>query len=485
MLNDPLTGRPFPNNIIPSSRFSPAALKLLSLSPLPDPDGFVRYTINQPENGLQGIGKLDYVLSPKHSFVFRIFESGGNQPFHSPPGNIHAARYSGYRDSLSATLGHTFVVNPTTVVQSRLTGAHQLANIATDFPYTTADLGVNLKPMGNHIDITLTQSRVSFNQPLHQIRFGRGSIEVQHDWNKQMGNHTLVFEMNIVRKRFNNNTLFHSSGQFQFDGHATGSGNQTGYDRADFLLGAFSFFTQNSGEYEQRRGTQTGWYFGDTWRVRQGLTLNFGIRYEPYGLFADLHDRNQTFDLAANRAGTRSTIYKNALPGLFYHGDAKPAGYGGDTFGKTVADPDYNNWAPRIGFAWDPFKDGKTSIRGGYAVFYEGPSLNAQNDANNVTPFSYSVEYQDGSFDNPFLGREEQNIFPAGAADKNVPFPTPLFTMVLDKKFITPYTQNWSLTVERELISSLVLRLGYVGTKGTHLQAITTRTPRSTTLLSH
>ena len=76
--------------------------------------------------------------------------------------------------------------------------------------------------MGNHIDITLTQSGVSFNQPLHQIRFGRGSIEVQHDWNKQMGNHTLVFGMNIVRKRFNNNTLFHSSGQFQFDGHATG-----------------------------------------------------------------------------------------------------------------------------------------------------------------------------------------------------------------------------------------------------------------------
>ena len=143
MLNDPLTGRPFPNNIIPSSRFSPAALKLLSLSPLPDPDGFVRYTINQPENGLQGIGKLDYVPSPKHSFVFRIFESDGNQPFHSPPDNIHAARYSGYRDSLSATLGHTFVVNPTTVVQSSLTGAHQLANIATDFPYTTADLGVN------------------------------------------------------------------------------------------------------------------------------------------------------------------------------------------------------------------------------------------------------------------------------------------------------------------------------------------------------
>jgi hypothetical protein len=471
VLYDPLTsGRPFPNNMIPAARFSAPAVKLLSLSPLPDPDGFVRYTISQPENGVQGIGKLDYVHSARHSFLFRVFESDTNSPYHSPPDNIHAARYSGYRDSRSATLGHTFILSPTTVVHSQVTGAHQLANIATDFPLTTADLGVNLTPMGNHIDITLTQSGVAFNQPLHQIRFGRGSIEVQHDWTQSRGNHALVWGFSIVRKRFNNNTLFHSSGQFQFDGHVTGFGDQSGFDRADFLLGGFSFFTQNSGEFEQRRGTQTGWYFGDTWRVRQGLTLNFGIRYEPYGLFADLLDRNQTFDLAANRAGIRSQIYKNALPGLFYHGDAKPPGYGGgDTFGKVVADPDYNNLAPRIGFAWDPFGNGKTSIRGGYAVFYDGPSLNAQNDANNVTPFSYSVEYSDGDFANPFRGREAQNIFPAGPANKEVPFPTPLYTMVLDKKFITPYTQNWSLTLEREIAANTVARVGYVGTKGTHL----------------
>ncbi len=162
--------------------------------------------------------------------------------------------------------------------------------------------------------------------------------------------------------------------------------------------------------------------------MRPGLTLNFGVRYEPYQLFADKLDRNQTFDYAANKAGIRSQIFKNALPGLFYHGDKKPAGYGGgDTFGDVVTDPDYNNWAPRVGFAWSPFKDGKTSIRGGYAIFYDGPSLNAQNDANNVTPFSYSVEFTDGSFDKPFQGRENLDIFPASAANHDVPFPTPLY----------------------------------------------------------
>ncbi len=205
--------------------------------------------------------------------------------------------------------------------------------------------------------------------------------------------------------------------------------------------------------------------------MRSNLTLNFGIRYEPYGIFKDKLDRNQTFDLAANQAGIHSKIYKNALPGLFYHGDAKPPGYGGgDTFGDVVTDPDNNNLAPRIGFAWDPFKNGKTSVRGGYAIFYDEPSLNAQNDANNVTPFSYNVEYHDGLFDKPFLGREKENIFPVSAANHDVPFPTPLFVIVLDKKFITPYTQNWSLTVEREIVSNTLVRVGYVGTKATHLK---------------
>lgn len=471
-LYDPLNrGVPFANNIIPSNRLSPAALKLLSLSPLPDSEGFVRYTISQPDNGLQGIGKLDYVINQNHSLVFRVFESDGNTPYHSPPDNIHAARYGGYRDNISATLGHTWVLSPTVVVHTQFTGGHQIADIRTDFPYTTADLGVGLTANGNHIDIGMANSGVSFSAPLHAIRFGRGSLELQHDWSMSKGNHTMVWGFNFVRKRFNNNTLFHSSGQFSFDGHVTGFGDDIGFDRADFMLGGFSFFTQNSGETEQRRGNQTGYFFGDTWRVKPGLTLNFGVRYEPYGLFWDKLDRNQTFDMAANRAGIRSEVFVNALPGLFYHGDKRPAGYGGgDTFGRTVTDPDRNNFAPRIGFAWDPFGDGKTSIRGGYAMFFDAPSLNAQNDANNVTPFSYSVEFVDGSFDKPFLGRESLNIFPVSPANHQVPFPTPLFTIVLDKKFITPYTQNWSFTVEREIAARTLVRVGYVGTQSTHLK---------------
>jgi len=255
ILYDPLNpGQRFPNNMIPASRFSPAAVKLLSLSPLPDPDGFVRYTVSQPENGVQGIGRLDYVHSTNHNFVFRAFESDGNQPFHSPPDNIHAARYGGYRDSRSATLGHTYIMSPSTVIHTQFTGAHQIADIRTDFPLTTKDLGVQLTPMGNHIDISMANSGVAFNAPLHAIRFGRASLELQHDWTKLTGNHTLVWGMNIVRKRFNNNTEYHSSGQFQFDGHATGFGNQSGFDRADFLVGHSRSLLRTAGSWSSVAG---------------------------------------------------------------------------------------------------------------------------------------------------------------------------------------------------------------------------------------
>src|SRR5713226_7781374 len=164
-LHDPLStsGALFPNNTIPASRFSPAAVKLLSLSPLPDADGFVRYTISQPDDGLQGIGKLDYVMNAKNTFVFRVFESDADQPFHSPPDNIFAARYGGIKESRNGTLGHTFILNANAVAHTQFTVAHQLANIATDFPLTMAGLGLQLNPNGNHIDVSMASSGVSFN----------------------------------------------------------------------------------------------------------------------------------------------------------------------------------------------------------------------------------------------------------------------------------------------------------------------------------
>lgn len=467
----PGTADRFTNNTIPASQLSPAAQNLLALSPLPDPDGFTRFQITQPEDQQQYIVRVDYIQNDKSNFQFRVFRSDRTTPFSSDPTNIHAARAAGTSDSTNATLGHNYIFSPNLLAHSQFTASHHVADTATDFPFTTADFGIDLTPNGNHTDITLENSGVNFSAPLHAIKFARTNFEWTQDWTWTRDKHNFVWGFQINRKRFNNNTQFHSSGFFRFDGHATGGPNAAGFDRADFVLGRYSFFSQNSGEFEGRRGTQAGYYFGDTWRITPNFTLTLGVRYEPYRIFEDTEDRAQTFDLGNYQNGIQSEIFTNAPAGLLYRGDITPPGFGGGSrIGKTVMRGDYNNLAPRFGFAWDPFGDGKTSIRGGYAIFYDTPSLNALNDSNNVTPFSFAVDFDDGLLDTPFLGRENLNLFPVIGFPSDIPFPAPVATIIVDNKLVTTDSQNWSLTVEREVLRDTRLRVGYVGTKGTHLK---------------
>jgi hypothetical protein len=153
---------------------------------------------------------------------------------------------------------------------------------------------------------------------------------------------------------------------------------------------------------------------------------------------------------------------------MLFAGDEAP---GGGTIGRSGTESDLMNFAPRIGIAWDPFGDGKSSVRAGYSIFYDFPSLQAFNDAANVAPFSYAVQFNEGLLDDPYRGRENLNRYPVADFRSDTPFPVPYSASVLDDKYITAYTQNFSLTLERELATDLRLRLGYVGTKGTNLKA--------------
>ena len=451
---------PYPGNIIPASQLSPAALKLLSVSPLPGPDGFTNYTFSVPENGQQYIGRLDYLLSQNQTLLFRVFENDQTNPFHSPPGNIHASRTGGYQNSISATVGYNYTINSGTVVHTQLSGMHLKSRAESDFNESINDFGVNVYSPSNDIDVGLTNSGVTFSAP-PRVSFNRATEEFLHDWSMVKGAHTFSWGVQLNWRQYNEDTIYQSSGAYRFDGHVTG------FDRADFMLGRFSNFLQNNGELENRRQFNKGFFAGDIWRISPRLTASFGLRYEPYAFFSDTKDRNQTFDIRNYEAGIRSKIFLNAPAGLLYRGDADPRG---GTVGKSVTKPDWNNWAPRVGLAWDPFGNGKTSIRAGYAVFYDAPSLFSANNANNVAPFSYSVQFNDGLFDSPYQGRESLNRYPLSGFSSDTPFASPLRTIVLDGQYVTAQTQNWNLTVERQIAPDTRLRVAYVGTRATHLK---------------
>ncbi|MGI8743681.1 MAG: carboxypeptidase regulatory-like domain-containing protein [Bryobacteraceae bacterium] len=467
VIYDPLSGNPFPKNIIPQNRLSPAAVALNMVSPLPGPDGFANFTSVMNQNIKEYIGRVDYAISEKQNLMFRVLQNNQALPFNASQDNIYNTRSAQYADSESATISHNLILSPSMIAHTQLTGVHVVNRAQSSFNKTIRDFGVNDYAPSNDIFISF-QNSASPMRTGGGFAFQRATEQLIHDWTWTKGAHTFTWGVQLDLRQYNEINNYHMSGFFAFDGHATAGPGSAGYDRADFMLGLFSAFDQDNGELENRRSFTKGFYFGDVWRLTPRLTVNFGLRYEPYSFFTDTMNRNQTFDLGNYQRGIKSKIFLNAPPGLLYTGDAKP---GGGTIGKSVMEPDNNNLAPRFGFAWDPFGDGKTSVRSGFGIYYDTPALISQNDANDVAPFSYDVQFTDGLLDDPYRGRQSLNRFPITAFNSDAPFPDPLSTIVVDRKYVTAYSENWNLTVEREVAKDLRLRVAYVGTGGRQLKS--------------
>ncbi|MDQ2950456.1 MAG: TonB-dependent receptor [Acidobacteriota bacterium] len=464
VIKDPTTGLPFTNNMIPPGRLSAAAQNLLKFSPLPGPDGLSHYNIPSLDDAKEYIARVDYRITERHSLVARYFQQDYANLRPYLPNNINSATDSQKEYSKSATLGYTWVVSPSMVADSHVSVSREVGLRVNPFPSNIREIGVNLVPLTNAIGVSINgTSGLSLSTDNPNATFARTNINFAHSWRWVKGKHNLIWGAEFAVSRYNEYNFFHGSGAISFNGRFTG------FDQADYLLGLMSSFDQSNGEIEFRRYHYQSLYAGDSYRLSRRLTLNFSVRWEPYTPITDLNDRNVQFSQDAYQAGIRSTRYKNAPIGLLYPGDPGVNGY---VVPKAATEGSWKLFAPRVGIAFDPVGDGKTSIRAGYGIFYDSAELYQLNNMNLQSPFSFSVAFTDGLFDDPYRGRQNLNVFPfAGDFSPNSIFQTPFSTVVLQKKWSQPYSQNWHLTVERALSSTWTARVGYVGTKGTHLIA--------------
>ena len=230
----------------------------------------------------------------------------------------------------------------------------------------------------------------------HLGDFDRGDFTIRENLTAVLGPHEMHVGGEIVR------LSNHIINTFRMDGNFTFSGQLSGDGLADFMLGRAASFVQGGGEFKDLKGTRWGFFAQDNWRVNQRLTMNLGVRWDPYFPYYDREGRVVSF-----QPGAKSERYPNAPAGMLYGGkDHDP--------GCPTGGSDANIWniAPRIGFAYRLGEDGKTSLRGGYGHFYTPIQASAFNPFTNIAPFAPGFSFSGVSFEDPFGSAGVRDPFP-------------------------------------------------------------------------
>jgi len=294
---------------------------------------------------------------------------------------------------------------------------------------------------------------------------------------KVMGNHSFKFGTDVRRQRFDQTLYFDVSGEYFFDGSSSNTTGDTS-PFPDYLLGFPGSFGQGSAQVENVRSTGLYLFAQDSWKIRQNLTFNYGLRWELNTPIADVSKHVQTF-----RPGQVSAVYPCGGPntdcssetpvGLVVPGDASISAAMTQTY--------YKAFAPRIGIAWSPGNSGKTSIRAGWGLFYNPIEQLVLEQFSAEPPFGGSTFPVNTLFNEPFLDQSGTFSYPnpfngilnpprGQAVDWSIFRPILLFGQ-FQPKMRSQYSAQYNLSIQRELTRDTKLQVGYVGSQGHRLLA--------------
>jgi hypothetical protein len=464
-LKNPTTGVPYANNQIPVSQFDPAALKVARnyIPVSSDPCGKVEYGIpaNNPDN--QWVGRVDYLLSPKHAIFGRYYIydftaqttfDGSNALTTTTPGNMDRAQ--------TATFGDTYTLSPTMVNSFHLTFNRRRDNrgVAPNL-FSPSSLGVNIfSLLPDFTQLTITNY---FNvacgtcAPGH---FNTNTYQLSDDYSWIRGKHQFAFGVDLRKLQLNIVNNQQSNGQFTF------AGAYSGDNLADFLLGRVSTFNDGNPNPNTLRQTVASAYVQDTFHVTSHLTLNLGIRWEPSVPPYDEFNRGNQFSQAAFNAGQHSTVFPTAPAGLLFAGDAA------ETNGKYFAKSHYLATSPRVGMVWDPSGDGKQTIRAAFGLLHDTTELFFPERLTTNPPYASSITLTNVPFSNPFATYPGGNPFPGAAI-----FPVGGTYVSIPSDVRPTYTMQWNLSYQRQFGKDWLATVNYVGNKTNHILGSTDVNP--------
>jgi hypothetical protein len=468
----------FVNNTIAPSLLSPVMLAVAkTLVPTASPCGETIYPLVADQDENLYTAKMDWQISDKDSFFGRFMLGDlnvGSSYNGTNPLSISTYAYHDY--DYGFAFGYTHIFSAALVSTTHL-GANRTNVVKSPDNYESwagfqAAAGVpqTVTPMGGNM--------IEIVAPMFDIGGGSASVGAQHNgpmphlaedltWIK--GDHQILFGGGIYQQRLN-----YFSGP-DANGNATFTGQTTGLVLGDVLMGDTSSFVDGTTYGFYTRQFYDSLYVQDNWKVTSRLTLNYGVRWEPY--LSPYNDRgeNETFIPADFAAGIHSTVFNNSPAGLFFPGDPQytSGGYSHNYYNG----PDWNKFFPRVGLAWDPEGKGRMTIRAAYGMYGDRAQMLAGTGGYFDAPFGNAATITGANITNPFANTPGGNPFPAilqtigvGVYGANAPFllnggqvTSPL------SNFKPVYMNQWNLSIQRQMGRDWLLTANYVGNNTIHM----------------
>jgi len=462
-LKDPLTGKALANNLIPGNEISPVAIAISKKLPAAtNACGQTNYGIPVASDEHFGVGKLDYQMTPTHSMFVRYLGTQYNQasPYQvsknplstGTPGASDLVQSAVFGDTylFGATVVNSFRANYNRVNTARVPGAF----------FGASDVGINMFQYSkDYLSVAVTGGfSIGGTGGLNSV-FHSASGQLGDDLLVTRGAHQMAFGAMALIYQSNSYGTSFISGNFAMNGAATGNG------MGDFVTGQVTSLNQNAPNRTFPQQWYLGLYAQDAWKVRRGLTINYGLRWEPAFPAQLRQDVNSHFDLAGFVAGVRSTQFVKAPPGLYFPGDAQFGPNGSASINKN-----WKQFAPRIGIIWDPTGSGNTVLRAGYGIFYDQTSAELYAQIGQGPPWGGKVTLNSpvGGLANPYLGFPGGDPFPfAFSSTTDFPAGGTFQTFYPDTKF--PYVQQWNFGIQRQLGKDWLASATYLGNEVTHI----------------
>ena len=456
-------GGGFVGNKIDPSKFSPVSLNFLKHVPVStDPCGKLQYGIPNDNTQHEALAKGDYTVNSQQSAFLRYYYARYDNPAVYDGVNVLTlSRTSQLNQVHSFVGGHNWVVSANTLNSLHVTYNRTLNDRPVPGFFSATDLGSNVYSLvPQYMGITVSGNGFSVGAGgTNPGFFNSKTFQLADDLDMVRGAHQFSVGGNWIHSNIETVNNRPTNGQFSFNGQTTG------LSLADFMIGAMSGgFVQGNPVYDYDHHDYMAAYAQDTWRVGADVTLNLGVRWEPFNPVQNTYGWVSHFDQTLFDQNVHSKVYPQAPAGLIFPGDA---GYPDNG----VAKAKWGQFAPRLGVVWNPGGSEATSVRASWGVFYDAPQLFFNTRFANNPPWGAQITLPNpaGGFANPYLGYPGGNPFPSlNTQWATQPFPA--FGVYVNAPLdLNPTTlQQWNVSVQRQ-VGDWLFAASYLGNHSSHL----------------